>query len=64
MDPVIAIVAIVTKQEPGRHKRALKEWFDKGGKPPLLSNVRKALGDGVKVTDAKLIAMGCVNDGG
>lgn len=62
MDPIAAIVAILTKDRPGEHKQALKDWFAKGGFRPRISEVRKALSQEVKVSDAKLVAMGCWND--
>lgn len=63
MDPIAAIVAILNKDRTSEHKQALREWLSKGGFKPPISEVRKALGD-VQVTDAKLVAMGCLNDVG
>lgn len=64
MDPIAAIVAILNKDRTTEHKQALREWLSKGGFRPRISEVRKALGGDRKVTDAKLVALGCVNDVG
>ena len=63
MDPVSAVVAILKKDRAKIHKEALRAWLANGLRKPRISEVRKALGD-FKVTDAKLKAMGCMDDAG